>query len=119
MHTDLHSVFNMTKQLLAGMVERGFGRIINIGSVNGARGDFGQTNYCAAKAGVHGFTKALALEVAKHGVTVNTVAPGYMATAMVEAIPSHVMQTKILPQIPLGRLGSPEEARCLGRVSVF
>ncbi|OAJ53494.1 beta-ketoacyl-ACP reductase [Paraburkholderia ginsengiterrae] len=109
MRTDLDSLFNMTKPLLAGMVERGFGRIVNIGSVNGSRGAFGQTNYSAAKSGVHGFTKALALEVAKHGVTVNTVSPGYLATAMVEAVPHDIMQTRILPQIPVGRLGRPEE----------
>jgi acetoacetyl-CoA reductase len=111
--TDLDSVFNMTRPLLAGMVSRGFGRIVNIGSVNGARGAFGQTNYCAAKAGMHGFTKALALEVAKHGVTVNTVAPGYLATAMVEAVPGEIMTTRILPQIPVGRLGQPEEVAAL------
>jgi acetoacetyl-CoA reductase len=95
------------------MVSRGFGRIVNIGSVNGARGAFGQTNYCAAKAGMHGFTKALALEVAKHGVTVNTVAPGYLATAMVEAVPGEIMTTRILPQIPVGRLGQPDEVAAL------
>jgi acetoacetyl-CoA reductase len=111
--TDLDSVFNMTRPLLAGMVSRGFGRIVNIGSVNGARGAFGQTNYCAAKAGMHGFTKALALEVAKHGVTVNTVAPGYLATAMVEAVPGEIMTTRILPQIPVGRLGQPDEVAAL------
>ncbi|OUL95665.1 beta-ketoacyl-ACP reductase [Paraburkholderia hospita] len=113
MRTDLDGLFNMTKPLLSGMVERGFGRIVNIGSVNGSRGAFGQTNYSAAKSGVHGFTKSLALEVAKHGVTVNTVSPGYLATPMVEAVPRNVMETKILPQIPVGRLGRPEEVAAL------
>ena len=87
LRTDLDALFNVTKPFLPGMIERGFGRIINIGSVNGSRGAFGQTNYAAAKAGMHGFTKALALEVAKKGVTVNTVSPGYLATQMVEAVP--------------------------------
>jgi acetoacetyl-CoA reductase len=113
MRTDLDGIFNMTKPLLAGMLARGFGRIVNIGSVNGVRGAYGQANYSAAKAGVHGFTKALALEVAKHGVTVNTVAPGYLATAMVEAVPREVMETRILPQIPVGRLGRPDEIAAL------
>src|SRR6516162_11319439 len=99
----------MTKPFLPGMVERGFGRVVNIGSVNGSRGAFGQTNYSAAKSGVHGFTKALALEVAKRGVTVNTVSPGYLATAMVKAVPREIMDSTILPQIPVGRLGRPEE----------
>jgi acetoacetyl-CoA reductase len=107
--TNLDSVFNMTKQVMDGMVERGWGRIINVSSVNGQKGAFGQTNYSAAKAGMHGFTKALALEVAKKGVTVNTISPGYIGTKMVMAIPQEVLETKILPQIPLGRLGKPEE----------
>ena len=109
MRTNLDSLFNMTKQVADGMVERGWGRIINISSVNGSKGAFGQTNYSAAKAGVHGFTKALALEVAKKNVTVNTISPGYIGTKMVTAIPEDVLNTKILPQIPLGRLGKPEE----------
>ena len=109
MHTNLDSVFNMTKPVCDGMVERGWGRVINISSVNGSKGAFGQTNYSAAKAGVHGFTKALALEVAKKNVTVNTISPGYIGTKMVTAIPEDVLNTKILPQIPLGRLGKPEE----------
>lgn len=109
MHTNLDSVFNMTKQVLDGMVERGWGRIINVSSVNGTKGAFGQTNYSAAKAGMHGFTKALALEVAKKGVTVNTISPGYIGTNMVMAIPEDVLETKIIPQIPLTRLGRPEE----------
>jgi len=109
MHTNLDSVFNMTKPVCDGMVERGWGRIINISSVNGQKGAFGQTNYSAAKAGMHGFTKALALEVAKKGVTVNTISPGYIGTQMVMAIPQEILDTKIIPQIPLGRLGKPEE----------
>ncbi|KWF30531.1 acetoacetyl-CoA reductase [Burkholderia pseudomultivorans] len=113
LRTDLDGLFNVTKPFVAGMVERGFGRIVNIGSVNGERGAFGQTNYAAAKAGVHGFTKALALELARHGVTVNTVSPGYLATAMVEAVPQDVLDTKILPQIPVGRLGRPDEIAAL------
>ncbi len=109
MRTNLDSLFNMTKQVADSMVERGWGRIINISSVNGSKGAFGQTNYSAAKAGVHGFTKALALEVAKKNVTVNTISPGYIGTKMVTAIPEDVLNTKILPQIPIGRLGKPEE----------
>ena len=109
MRTNLDSVFNMTKQVMDGMVERGWGRIINVSSVNGQKGAFGQTNYSAAKAGMHGFTKALALEVAKKGVTVNTISPGYIGTKMVTAIPQEILNEKILPQIPVGRLGKPEE----------
>ena len=109
MTTNLDSVFNVTKPVLDGMVERGWGRVINVSSVNGQKGAFGQTNYSAAKAGMHGFTKALALEVAKKGVTVNTISPGYIGTKMVLAIPKDVLDTKIVPQIPIGRLGRPEE----------
>ncbi|HYD94842.1 MAG TPA: acetoacetyl-CoA reductase [Noviherbaspirillum sp.] len=109
MKTNLDSVFNMTKPVCDGMMERGWGRVINISSVNGQKGAFGQTNYSAAKAGMHGFTKALALEVAKKGVTVNTISPGYIGTKMVMAIPSEVLESKIIPQIPMGRLGKPEE----------
>jgi acetoacetyl-CoA reductase len=109
MRTNLDSLFNMTKQVADQMVERNWGRIINVSSVNGSKGAFGQTNYSAAKAGVHGFTKALALEVAKKGVTVNTISPGYIGTKMVTAIPKDVLDTKILPHIPVGRLGKPEE----------
>ncbi|MRR49396.1 MAG: acetoacetyl-CoA reductase [Rhodocyclaceae bacterium] len=109
MHTNLDSVFNMTKQVMDGMTERGWGRVINISSVNGTKGAFGQTNYAAAKAGMHGFTKALALEVAKKGVTINTISPGYIGTKMVMAIPHDVLESKILPQIPMLRLGKPEE----------
>ncbi|HEY6895725.1 MAG TPA: acetoacetyl-CoA reductase [Rhodocyclaceae bacterium] len=108
-HTNLDSVFNMTKQVMDGMTERGWGRVINISSVNGQKGAFGQTNYAAAKAGMHGFTKALALEVAKKGVTINTISPGYIGTRMVTAIPKEVLDSKILPQIPMSRLGKPEE----------
>jgi acetoacetyl-CoA reductase len=107
--TNLDSCFNMSKQVADSMVERGWGRIINVSSVNGQKGAFGQTNYSAAKAGMHGFTKALALEVAKKGVTVNTISPGYIGTKMVMAIPAEVLDTKIIPQIPMGRLGKPEE----------
>ena len=109
MATNLDSVFNMTKPVCDGMVERGWGRIINISSVNGQKGAFGQTNYSAAKAGMHGFTKALALEVARKGVTVNTISPGYIGTKMVMEIPQEVLDTKIIPQIPMARLGKPEE----------
>ena len=109
MRTNLDGLFNMTKQVADGMVERNWGRIINVSSVNGSKGAFGQTNYSAAKAGVHGFTKALSLEVAKKGVTVNTISPGYIGTKMVTAIPEEILKTKILPQIPVGRLGKPEE----------
>ncbi len=107
--TNLDSVFNMTKQVLDGMIERNWGRVINVSSVNGQKGAFGQTNYSAAKAGMHGFTKALSYEVAKKGVTVNTISPGYIGTKMVTAIPQEILDSKILPQIPLGRLGKPEE----------
>jgi acetoacetyl-CoA reductase len=109
MHTNLDSAFNMAKQVHDGMMDRGWGRIINVSSVNGSKGAFGQTNYAAAKAGMHGFTKALALEVARKGVTVNTISPGYIGTKMVMDIPSEVLETKIIPQIPMGRLGKPEE----------
>jgi acetoacetyl-CoA reductase len=107
--TNLDSVFNMTKPVVDGMAERGWGRIINVSSVNGQKGAFGQTNYSAAKAGMHGFTKALALEYARKGVTVNTISPGYIGTKMVLAIPKEILDSKIVPQIPVGRLGKPEE----------
>ncbi|MCL2658715.1 MAG: acetoacetyl-CoA reductase [Betaproteobacteria bacterium] len=107
--TNLDSVFNMTKQVMDGMMERKWGRVVNVSSVNGQKGAFGQTNYAAAKAGMHGFTKALALEVARFGVTVNTISPGYIGTKMVTAIPQEILDSKILPQIPVGRLGKPEE----------
>ena len=107
--TNLNSVFNMTKHVYDGMMDRGWGRIINVSSVNGSKGAFGQTNYAAAKAGMHGFTKSLALESARKGVTVNTISPGYIGTKMVTAIPKEVLDSKILPQIPVSRLGKPEE----------
>ncbi len=112
--TNLDSLFNVTRQVIGGMRRRGFGRIVNISSINGQKGQFGQSNYSAAKAGVLGFTKALALENARKGITVNAVAPGYIATEMVMAVPEKVLEEVILPQIPVGRLGEPEEvARCV------
>ena len=108
LRTNLDSMFNVTKPFIDPMVERGWGRIINVSSINGSKGQFGQTNYSAAKAGVHGFTKALALEVARKGVTVNTVSPGYLATEMVMAVREDVRQ-KITDAIPVGRLGQPAE----------
>ncbi len=109
LNTNLNSVFNVTKPIVDGMLDRAWGRVINISSVNGQKGAFGQTNYSTAKAGMHGFTKALALEVARKGITVNTVSPGYIGTKMVMAIPKEILDSKILPQIPVGRLGKPEE----------
>ena len=112
--TNLDSVFNMTQPLINGMRERGFGRIITISSINGQKGQMGQTNYSAAKAGVIGFTKALAQEGARKGITANVVAPGYIGTEMVMAVPKEVLEKSILPQIPVGRLGEVEEvARCV------
>ena len=111
--TNLDSVFNMSKQALEPMLAQKWGRIVNISSVNGQKGAIGQANYAAAKAGMHGFTKSLALEVARHGITVNTVSPGYLRTRMVEQVPAEVMQGKILPQIPMGRLGEPDEVAAL------
>ncbi len=108
MDTNLNSLFNVTKQVIDDMVERGWGRIVNISSVNGEKGQFGQTNYSAAKAGMHGFTMALAQEVANKGVTVNTVSPGYIGTEMVRAIREDVLE-KIVATIPVKRLGKPEE----------
>nr|WP_257787591.1 acetoacetyl-CoA reductase [Cupriavidus sp. USMAA2-4] len=113
LRTDLDSVFHMTKPFTDGMSTRGWGRIINISSVNGSKGAFGQANYAAAKAGMHGFTKSLALELAGKGVTVNTVSPGYLATKMVTDVPAEILQAKILPQIPVGRLGRPDEVAAL------
>jgi acetoacetyl-CoA reductase len=109
---NLNSVFNVSHQFVNGMTEKGYGRIVNISSINGQKGQFGQTNYSAAKAGVHGFTMALAQEVARKGVTVNTVSPGYIATEMVMAVPEEV-RAKIIAQIPIGRLGEPEEIGAL------
>jgi acetoacetyl-CoA reductase len=113
LRADLDSVFNVTKQAIEPMTEQRWGRVVNISSVNGQQGAFGQANYSAAKAGMHGFTKALALEMARHGVTVNTVSPGYLRTKMVTQVPDEIMRTKILPQIPLGRLGEPDEVAAL------
>jgi len=111
--TNLSSCFNMSHAVINGMRERGFGRIVSISSINGQLGQFGQTNYSAAKAGVIGFTKALARETAAKGITVNAVAPGYIATEMVKAVPEKVLD-KIVSAIPVGRLGEPDEiARCV------
>ena len=114
--TNLTSAFNLTRNVLDGMRERGFGRIVNISSINGQKGQFGQSSYSAAKAGLIGFTKAVALETAAKGITCNAIAPGYIATEMVMAAPKDVLKTKILPFIPAGRLGEPEE---IGRCVVF
>jgi len=112
--TNLNALFHTTRSVIEGMRARGFGRIINISSINGQKGQMGQSNYCAAKAGMIGFTKALAQESAAKGVTVNAIAPGYIATDMVKAIPKDVLNGHILPHIPVGRLGEPEEiARCV------
>lgn len=107
-NTDLNSVFYMTRCLVSDMKKRKFGRIINISSINGQRGQYGQVNYSAAKAGMHGFTKALALELARHGVTVNTISPGYVETDMITALPEKV-RDKILSEIPMGRFAKPHE----------
>ncbi len=107
-NTNLNSLFNVTKQVIDGMVDRGWGRIINISSVNGQKGQFGQTNYSTAKAGIHGFSMALAQEVASRGVTVNSVSPGYIGTDMVKAVKPEVME-KIVSTIPVKRLGDPSE----------
>jgi acetoacetyl-CoA reductase len=113
-HTNLNSLFNMCRPVIEGMRERGFGRIINISSVNGQKGQIGQSNYSASKAGDIGFTKALALENATKGITVNAICPGYIATEMLKAVTKEVLDTQILPQIPVRRLGEPEEvARCV------
>ncbi|HWN48714.1 MAG TPA: acetoacetyl-CoA reductase [Xanthobacteraceae bacterium] len=113
-NTNLVSLFNMCRPVIEGMRERKFGRIINISSINGQKGQMGQTNYSAAKAGEIGFTKALALENARAGVTVNAICPGYINTEMVQAVPKDVLEKSILPLIPIGRLGEPEEvARCV------
>ena len=113
-NTNLNSLFNMTRPLIEGMRERGFGRIINISSINGQKGQVGQVNYSASKAGDLGFTKALAQENANKGITVNAICPGYIATEMVMAVPKEVLDKSILPQIPVRRLGQPEEiARCV------
>jgi acetoacetyl-CoA reductase len=108
MRVNLDSVYNVTKQFVDGMTEAGYGRIVNISSVNGKKGQFGQTNYSAAKAGIHGFSMALAQEVARKGVTVNSVSPGYTETVMTKAIPAEVTQ-QIIAQVPAGRMAQPEE----------
>jgi acetoacetyl-CoA reductase len=107
-NTNLNSVFNVTRQVVEGMTDRGWGRIINVSSVNALKGQFGQTNYSAAKAGMHGFSKALAQEVVRKGVTVNTISPGYVATDMVMAIRAEV-RDQIVAAIPMGRLAQPDE----------
>jgi acetoacetyl-CoA reductase len=113
-NTNLGSLFNMCRPLIEGMRERKFGRIVNISSINGQKGQAGQTNYSAAKAGELGFTKALAQEGARSGITVNAICPGYINTEMVQAVPKDVLEKSILPLIPIGRLGEPEEiARCV------
>jgi len=113
-NTNLNSLFNMTRPVWEGMRERGFGRVINISSINGQKGQMGQANYSAAKAGDLGFTKALAQEGAAKGITVNAVCPGYIGTEMVMAVPKEVLENNIIPQIPVRRLGQPEEiARCV------
>lgn len=106
--TNLYSVFNCTRNVINQMIDKNYGRIINISSVNGQRGQFGQANYSAAKAGMHGFTKTLAMEVARKGITVNTISPGYIATDMVMAVPEDV-RNKIISDIPVGRMGGTEE----------
>jgi acetoacetyl-CoA reductase len=112
--TNLDSVFNMTRLVIEGMRSRGFGRIVNISSINGRKGQMGQANYSAAKAGLLGFSKAVAQEGAARGITCNVIAPGYISTEMVLAVPKDVLEGKIIPQIPVGRLGTPEEvARCV------
>jgi len=107
-NTNLSSLFNVCKPLLESMQQHRFGRIVNISSVNAQRGQFGQTNYSAAKAGVHGFTKALAQETARHGITVNTVSPGFINTSMVDAIPEN-LRNEIISSIPVGRVGEPDD----------
>jgi acetoacetyl-CoA reductase len=113
---NLNSLFNMTRPVIEGMRERGFGRIVNISSINGQKGQVGQTNYTASKSGDIGFTKSLAQENAGKGITVNTVCPGYIATDMVKAVPKEVLEKSVLPLIPVRRLGEPEE---VGRCVVF
>ena len=113
-NTNLNSLFNMTRPVIEGMRDRGFGRIVNISSINGQKGQRGQTNYSASKSGDIGFTKSLAQENANKGITVNAICPGYIATDMVKAVPQDILEKAILPQSPVGRLGEPEEiARCV------
>jgi acetoacetyl-CoA reductase len=116
LNTNLGSLFNMTRQVIEGMRTRKFGRVINISSINGQKGQFGQVNYSAAKAGDIGFTKALALETARGGITVNAICPGYINTEMVQAVPKDVLEKNVIPQIPVNRLGEPEE---IARAVVF
>jgi acetoacetyl-CoA reductase len=112
--TNLNSLFNMCRPVIEGMRERKFGRIVTISSINGQKGQMGQANYSAAKAGEIGFTKALAQENARVNVTVNAICPGYIGTEMVQAMPNEVLEKRVIPQIPAGRLGTPEEiARCV------
>lgn len=114
LRTNLDSVFNVTRNVITGMISRKYGRVVNISSINGQKGQFGQTNYSASKAGIHGFTKSLAQEVATKGITVNTISPGYIATDMVMAVPEQIRE-KIVAQIPVARLGTPDEvARAVG-----
>ena len=108
-HTDLDSMFNVSRQFINGMIEKRYGRIINVSSVNGEKGQYGQTNYSSAKSGVYGFTKSLAQEVAKYGITVNTISPGYVDSKMVHSISQPVLD-KIVAEIPVGRLAKPEES---------
>ena len=113
-NTNLNSLFNMCRPVIEGMRARKFGRIVNLSSINGQKGQFGQVNYSAAKAGDLGFTKALALEGARNNITVNAICPGYINTEMVQAVPKDVLEKSVLPLIPIGRLGEPEEiARCV------
>jgi len=107
-HTDLDSMFNVTKQFIESMIKRLYGRIINIASVSGEKGQFGQTNYASAKSGIYGFTKSLAQEVAKYGITVNSISPGFVDSRMVRSIPENVRE-KIIESIPVGRLAAPQE----------
>lgn len=108
LRTNLDSIFNVTRNVIPGMIQRAYGRIINISSINGQKGQFGQTNYASAKAGIHGFTKSLSQEVARKGITVNTISPGYIETNMVMSV-AHDVRDKIIAQIPVGRLGKPAE----------
>ena len=114
--TDLNALFNMTRPVIEGMRARKFGRIINISSINGQKGQFGQTNYAAAKAGDLGFTKALALESARAGITVNAICPGYIHTEMLDSVSPDIIEKNVLPQIPVGRLGKPDD---IARAVVF
>jgi acetoacetyl-CoA reductase len=108
LQTNLDSAFNVTRPVINQMLERGSGRIVNVSSVNGQRGQFGQANYSAAKAGLHGFTMALAQETARKGITVNTISPGYISTPMTQAMPENVLEA-IVNSVPMGRMGEPEE----------